>query len=387
MTADWARHDDAWRNPAEVVGLMEATNDDVAPLLEAQTRGDFWGALDAADVTLLVSREYEHLLVALSVHAGKPRTTFLRLPHPSGIAVDRRRNVVHVASTRNPNLVHELAPVTAAVERADVSGRVDLEERPLVPLRSTTFPGSLYIHDLALVKGTLHANAVGHNCVVQLGDRGAWRPVWWPASVDRGGRPEARANYLQLNSIAAGTTLERSYFSASTDRIGRRRPGHLDFPVDGRGVIFSGATHEPVVRGLTRPHSARLHGRRLWVLNSGYGELSAVERGAAVTVARLPGWTRGLSFADSVAFVGTSRVIPRFHRYAPGVDQDRSVCGVHVVSAASGETLGSLVWPTGNQVFAVDWVPRSVSAGLPFRLSRSARQLFYTFNASPERTR
>ena len=38
-----------------------------------------------------------------------------------------------------------------------------------------------------------------------------------------------------------------------------RRPGHLNFPVDGRGVIFSGRTRDVVATGLTRPHSARLH--------------------------------------------------------------------------------------------------------------------------------
>ena len=36
----------------------------------------------------------------------------------------------------------------------------------------------------------------------------------------------------------------------------------------------------------------------------------------------LPGWTRGLWFHGSTAFVGASRVIPRFSNYAPGFDVD-----------------------------------------------------------------
>ena len=97
-------------------------------------------------------------------------------------------------------------------------------------------------------------------------------------------------------------------------------PGQRNYPVDRRGVIFSGATREPVVRGLTRPHSARIWRRKLWVNNSGYGEFGTAGDGAFVTVARLPGWTRGLAFAGGYAFVGVSRVIPRFSAYAPGLD-------------------------------------------------------------------
>jgi hypothetical protein len=122
----------------------------------------------------------------------------------------------------------------------------------------------------------------------------------------------------------------------------RRRPGHLNFPVDRRGVIFSGATREPIVEGLTRPHSARLRDGVIWIDNSGYGELGRVVDGTFEPVVRLPGWTRGLSFAGDIAFVGTSRVIPRFRRYAPGLDEARSECGIHAIDVHSGKIQGSL---------------------------------------------
>src|SRR5207253_8648852 len=98
--------------------------------------------------------------------------------------------------------------------------------------------------------------------------------------------------HTQLNSIAAGSDLKNSFFSASCDRISSRRPGHKNFPVDGRGVIFSGATREPMARGLTRPHSARLHERKVWVDNSGYGEFGFIEDEQLSVISKLPGWTR-----------------------------------------------------------------------------------------------
>jgi uncharacterized protein (TIGR03032 family) len=382
----WARHDAEWRDTAQVVSAWRGAADvDPGP---ARVRGRFWESLAATGATLLVTREYEHLLLALRADERGARVSYLPLPHPSGLAVDRVGKRAWVASTRNPNQVLELAPATGTLPRADVAVEA-LPERPLMPVRSRYYPGCLYMHDLALVGGSLYANAVGLNAVVRLCDDG-FAPAWWPRSVERDGRPRMERNYLQLNSIAAGADLAGSYFTASTERIGARRPGHRNFAVDGRGVVFSGATREPIAGGLTRPHSARQHDGHVWVDNSGYGELGRIEDGRFRAVARLPGWTRGLCFVGGVAFVGTSRVIPRFRQYAPGLDVASSVCGVHALDLATGRALGSLVWPAGNQVFAIDWLPGNASGGLPFRAGRrgdsaAAKRLFYAY-ATEERS-
>jgi uncharacterized protein (TIGR03032 family) len=149
--------------------------------------------------------------------------------------------------------------------------------------------------------------------------------------------------------------------------------------------LFSGRTREVVAGGLTRPHSARLRRRRVWLDNSGYGEVGWVEDKKFHVVAKLPGWTRGLRFVDDVMFVGTSRVIPRFRHYAPGLDVDASVCGVHALCVKTGAILGSLLWPNGYQIFGVEAVPASFTGGLPQPLTesglseRAERDLFYTF--------
>jgi uncharacterized protein (TIGR03032 family) len=187
-----------------------------------------------------------------------------------------------------------------------------------------------------------------------------------------------------MNSIAPGASLRSSYFTASCDAVSTRRPGHHNFAVDGRGVVFSGATRDVCVRGLTRPHSARIHRASLWVANSGYGEVGVADGPRFASVARLPGWTRGLCFAGDVGFAGTSRVLPRFRHYAPGLDVDEGVCGVHAIDVRRGTMRGSLVWPKGNQIFAIDWAPSSMTLGFPFTREGSVRDgrrqvLFYSF--------
>lgn len=369
----WTAHGRTWRDP-EAVAVHWREAADVNPrLLRGRAKGAFWEELERLAIVLLVSREYEHFVMGLSAREGRPRATYLALPHPSGVAVDPAGARVMIASTRNPNQVLELQPV----------GDPDSGDRVLMP-RSTSFhPGRLYLHDLAFVGGRLHGNATGMNAVVRLDGPAAAEPVWWPRAVEQDGVPDLARNTVQLNSIAAGDTLATSFFSASTARVSARRPGHRNFPVDGRGVVFAGASREPVCAGLTRPHSARLRGGRLWVDNSGYGEVGIVLGGRFEPVTRLPGWTRGLCFVDDVAIVGTSRVLPRFRQYAPGLEEERSECAVHIIDACTGAVRGSLGWAAGNQIFAVESLPGGAVLGFPFSSGRRSpariRSLFYDF--------
>lgn len=373
--------DAAWRDPSEVVTGWPSEVD--PGLLRRRVRGPFWDLLDELGITLLVSREYEHLVLALSGAGGRGAITHLAVPHPSGIVFDPTHGVVHLASTRNPNQVLELAPVEGPGAAGAAAGT-------LVPVRARTLPGRLYLHDLAVVGGHLRANAVGENSVGRIGADGYGRE-WWPACLDD--REDAfTANHLQLNSVAAGRTLATSFFTASTATPGRLKPGDRDFPVNGRGVVFSGRTREPLARGLTRPHSARLDEHRLlFVANSGYGELVEVNtrRGDQVRVARLPGWTRGLTVRSGIAFVGTSRVLPRFRQYAPGLEPDACVCGIHAVNLHAGRVIASIVWPEGDQLFAVEALPRGFADGLPAGAGRGAaaqRALFYDFQVKGHTT-
>ena len=380
----WARHSAEWREPAQVASQWEEAASVDPGLLKYRVRGDWWGILESTGSTLLVTREYEHLALALCVVDGAPVVSYMKLPHPSGLAVDRDRGVVYIASTRNPNQVYDFEPVSGLKPRLDMDGAPAVSGRPLVPARSRYYPGCTYMHDLAVIGGEVYANSVGQNAVVRLGDGGDAERVWWPRCIETAGGPVFGQNHIQLNSIAAGDDLEGSYFSASAAAISARRPGHRNFPVDGRGVIFSGLSREPVAGGLTRPHSARLFEGRVWVDNSGYGQVGFAEDGKFIPVAGLPGWTRGLGFHDKMAFVGTSRVLPRFTQYAPGLDVERSVCGLHAVDTRSGQILGSLTWPQGNQVFAVELAPTSLTTGFPFRADRrrsaeTEKKLFYAF--------
>jgi uncharacterized protein (TIGR03032 family) len=365
----WNHHAGEWRDPAQIASHWHDAGQVDPAMLEGSARGEWWDLLDQLGITLFVTREYEHLVIGLSASGGHPRISFFPVPHPSGLVVNRATHCMYLASTRNPNQVFVLKPAVGLLTRGDSRAKLG-SSTPFVPVSTTFYPGCLYTHDLALMDGHLYGNAVGHNSVVKLESDGSFRRVWWPKCIERAGQPIFEQNYIQLNSIAAGATPRDSYYSASSCSVGRLRPGHLRYKVDRQGVIFSGRTRQPMCAGLTRPHSARLWKGDIWVANSGYGELGYVTAGEFECVSRLPGWTRGVCFHGEVAFVGTSRIIPRFARYAPGLDYAQSRCGVHAVCLKTGRVLASLEWPKANQIFAIDWISTSVSSGFVFQAPR-----------------
>ena len=155
--------------------------------------------------------------------------------------------------------------------RRDVKA-APIEGRPLVPVRSRFLPGRLYMHDFAVIGDRLlvERQSVRTRSWTRPRTDGTRRAGGRAASRPRR-RPDLDRNYIQLNSIAAGQDLSDSYFSASR----RDRP----HGVPGIAIPRRPARRDLLRRharagraGLTRPHSARLW-RRLWVDNSGYGEV------------------------------------------------------------------------------------------------------------------
>ena len=127
------------------------------------------------------------------------------------------------------------------------------------------------------------------------------------------------------------------------------------------GVLLDLESGGEVAGGLSMPHSPRWHNGHLWVLESGKGEIGVVDlpTGRVQTVAQLPGFTRGLSFAGPYAFVGLSQVresvfggIPLSQRL-----KDR-VCGVWVVDTRNGRTVAFLRFEDAVQeIFEVALLP------------------------------
>lgn len=370
-------HDKALRDPLQIVSASFEDSGISNASLNFRAQDDFTGLLNKLKITLLVSREYEHLLVALQAGSLKLEQSVFPLPHPSGIAVNKKDNSVYVASTRNPNAIFQFK-----ITR----GQAESKRHILMPARVKYYPGSYYFHDLAVINDKLYANSVGKNGIIEIdfSSPATEELCWWPRCVElKNKRPDTSANFIQLNSIAAGNSLKESCFTASGSGITRYRPGHVNYPVNKTGVVFSGETREVMAAGLTRPHSAKIYKNKIWLNNSGYGEFGFIDQEKFIPVVKLPGWTRGLCIYKNVAFVGVSRILPRFRHYAPGVTGKKQECAIYAVSLKTGEIMGKTGWAHGNQVFAIDCMNSSSCHGFLFKKRKSAereKNIFYKYH-------
>lgn len=347
-----------------------------ASLLGFDDTGGFFDLLAQSDFSLAVTREYEHFLLTLDGSAEGPVQSPFPLPHPSGFWFDNDSKALTVASTRTPNILVWFTPFDRDKQNFDV---VPADYDPprdqtlFLPRQARYLPGTLYIHDLVKMGGEFYATITGHNFLAKLSLENGWERVWWPKALDGMGVDGFNQNYFQLNSIAVNGSPEKSFYTGFCDLTTGGKPWKEGFGPVGKGVVFSGESREALYRGLTCPHSARLHDGKLWVCNSGYGEIGYIDEYASldagktkfVPVAKAPGFTRGLAFAGDVMFVGLSKVIQKYEPYAPGLVPAETKCGVWAFRASTGEFLASLEWPTGYQLYDVQVLPGVKNPRLP----------------------
>lgn len=129
------------------------------------------------------------------------------------------------------------------------------------------------------------------------------------------------------------------------------------------GIVIDVPSGEIVAQGLSMPHSPRWHAGRLWVLESAKGTVATIDlaTGRCDTVAELPGFTRGLAFCGTLAFVGLSQVresvfdgIPLGQRLRP----EQRCCGVWVIDTTSGATIGFVKFEGAVQeIFDIQLLP------------------------------
>ena len=216
-------------------------------------------------------------------------------------------------------------------------------DRRYVP-REGRVTGAIDIHDIAV--GTFDREwsgpifvATAFNCLATTSDTASFRPLWRPPFISAMiGEDRCHLNGLAMDGDrpAFATAVSRSDVADGWRE--RRRDG---------GIVIDIESGETIGAGLSMPHSPRLHGGKLWVLNSGRGELGFVDPadGRFTPVAFCPGYARGLVFAGRFAVVGLSR--PRNNHTFEGLELNERLatkdavprCGLLVVDTETGRTV------------------------------------------------
>lgn len=139
------------------------------------------------------------------------------------------------------------------------------------------------------------------NCIATVSDRYSCQPLWAPPFISR----IINEDRCHLNGIAAVNGQPHYVTAVSRSDI---IDGWRDRRQDG-GLVMDLSTNEIVATGFSMPHSPRWYRERLWLLNSGRGELGYIDlqTGTFEPIAFCPGYLRGLAFWGDFAIVGLSQ--------------------------------------------------------------------------------
>ncbi|MBX7105513.1 MAG: TIGR03032 family protein [Gemmataceae bacterium] len=309
--------------------------------------GDFAGWMAQANGSLAITT-YQAGKVVIVGWDGRQVNVLLRhFDKPMGLAHSGRRIAL---ATRHEITLFADAPLLAHDYLENQRGTYDALYLP----RVSYWTGDLNVHDVAYADDGLWVVATRFCCLARLSDEYSFVPVWRPPFLTDT-VPEDRCH---LNGLAV-VDGKPAFVTAlgTTDVVGGWRADKAT-----GGIVMRYPDGEIITRGLAMPHSPRWHDGRLWVLNSGGGELWRIDpaTGHHDVVCALPGYLRGLAFVGHYALIGMCQIREK-HIFGGLPVQTRHPmlhCGVALIDTRTGLELGRLAFTTGAQeLFEVAFLP------------------------------
>jgi uncharacterized protein (TIGR03032 family) len=281
-------------------------------------------------ISLVVSTyQSARLILVRAESPTKLNTHFRTFQSPMGVAIAEGRLAVGTARE-----VWEYRNQPAVAARLDPPG---VHDACYVP-RKIHVTGDIRIHEIGFASDELWIVNTRFSTLCTLDASSSFVPRWRPPFVTHLA-PEDRCH---LNGMAIVDGRVRFVTAlGATNAAG----GWREHKASG-GLLLDVESGETVLHGLAMPHSPRRYGDRFFILESGRGTIASADlaSGHVETIARLPGFTRGLAFAGPFAFVGLSQV--RESNIFGGLPLTESVaerqCGVYVVNLKTGQVAGFL---------------------------------------------
>jgi uncharacterized protein (TIGR03032 family) len=306
----------------------------------AHTPG-FAGLLESLGITLLVTTYQAGKLMAVRAREGKINTLLRSFERPMGLAV--RAPWLLALGVRTQIWLLRNAPDIAA--QLPPAGTHDACFIP----RVSYVTGDIRCHEMAWVGEELWIVNTFFSCLCTVHADYSFVPRWHPPFLP-GPTP---GDHCHLNGLAVAQGQAR-YVTALGDSTTPQgwRPAKST-----GGIVLDIASGSVVSRGLSMPHSPRIHDGRLWVLDSGTGQLQIVDLTSSkrAVVAAVPGFARGLAFFGHYAFVGLSKIRESgMFGDLPVKDKDPQ-CGIWVIDLRSGQVVEFMQFQAGvEEIFAVE---------------------------------
>jgi len=211
-----------------------------------------------------------------------------------------------------------------------------VHDKVYVP-RNLQTTGNVDIHEIGIQdNGKIVFVNTRFNCLCEPSLTHSFKPVWKPEFISE----IVAEDRCHLNGLAMVDGKPKYVSAAARSNVANGWRDHRD---DG-GLIIDVENNAILAEGLSMPHSPRFHDDRLWLLNSGTGELGWLDPAdrSFVPLAFFPGFLRGLAFHKDHAFVTLSK--PRKGHFEglalDGLLKEKDSaawCGIQIVSQSTGK--------------------------------------------------
>ena len=203
--------------------------------------------------------------------------------------------------------------------------------------RNAQVTGDVDAHELGVDRaGRVIFVNTKYSCLATLDLKNSFRPIWKPPFISK----LAAEDRCHLNGLAMEDGAPRYVTAVSRSDVvsGWRERRHEG------GVLIDVANDAIVTDQLSMPHSPRVAGGKLYVLDSGRGMIVSVDRGSGTKtdLAFCPGFLRGLAVHNGHALVTVSKPRDGSFKELPlqqeiGRRDGEPWCGVLVVNLANGD--------------------------------------------------
>ena len=323
--------------------------------IKFQFSSRFVPILNQLRCSLLVSTYAAGKVAAIGTGPDGLRLSFSNFQQAMGIAVGPRGLAIG-----GPNLIWFLRDSGKLARRIGPTGPSGVGPFDRGYLTRESFvTGNIQIHEMGWARDDeLWVVNTLFSCLCTLHEDYSFLPRWKPPFIS----DLASEDRCHLNGMAMVDGIPKYVTALGSTDTPR---GWRDNKSSG-GLLIDVDSGETIASGFCMPHSPRMRQGKIYLLDSGRGQLVAVDpqSGETQTVTNYPGYGRGMSIHGQYAFIGMSKARETSVFGGVPICEDRSAmrCGVVIVDLLAGESVAYLEFQTGvEELFDVQVLPQTFS--------------------------
>ncbi len=359
---------------------------------------NFPGIMHGLKISLAVTSYQAQRLFFVRSTGDSIEINYKYFPRPMGVYADQERLTLGTLSQvmefkRNDDLLRRIRAgeldqtenMTKKVLEKDSDKMQEMLERrnkeladvkkadALYISRASLTTGMINIHDIAWGNGGLWVVNSTFSCLATLSTGCSFVARWRPPFISSLA-PEDRCH---LNGMAMKDGRPRY---VTTFNMHDSRDSWVESDRS-EGTLIDVATNEILLDGLSMPHSPRYYRDRVYLCDSGRGEILAYDprSGESSTVLKLQGFPRGMNFYGPLMFVGLSQIRPSEKRVPPPIAAEfaETYSGIWIINLEDNTEVAHIRF-TGDlqQVYDIAVIPDAVFPELIDNSNSLIRHIF-----------